>query len=76
MVLDIAFNIGDLFAHALDCGYQDDTGMINVVVWNDLAVSQRRELLGSRLMEVHGRLGREGEVTHLVAARLADRSQL
>jgi error-prone DNA polymerase len=55
---------------------EDETGMINVVVWNDLAVRQQRELLGSRLMEVHGRLEREGEVTHLIAARLADRSQL
>jgi error-prone DNA polymerase len=50
--------------------------MINVVVWNDLAERQQRELLGSRLMEVHGRLEREGEVTHLIAARLADRSHL
>jgi error-prone DNA polymerase len=55
---------------------EDETGMINVVVWSELAERQQRELLGSRLMEVHGRLEKEGEVTHLIAARLADRSHL
>jgi DNA polymerase III alpha subunit len=54
---------------------EDETGMINVVVWSDLAERQQRELLGSRLMEVHGRLEREGEVTHDRRAA-ADRSHL
>ena len=38
--------------------------------------SQRRELLESRLMEVQGRLQREGLVIHVVAERLFDRSAL
>ena len=41
-----------------------------------VAENQRRALLGSRLMEVTGRIQREGEVLHLVAERLRDRSAL
>ena len=33
---------------------------------------QRRELLGSRLMGVYGKVEREGIVVHLVAGRLVD----
>jgi error-prone DNA polymerase len=55
---------------------EDETGMINVVVWNQVAEMQRRALLGSRLMAVHGVVQREGDVVHLVAGRLVDHSQL
>jgi error-prone DNA polymerase len=47
-----------------------------VVVWSALVERQRRELLGARLMAVHGTIEREGEVVHLVARRLADHSAL
>jgi error-prone DNA polymerase len=55
---------------------EDETGMVNVVVWRDLVDSQRRELLGSSLMGVSGVVERQGEVVHLVARRLADHSRL
>jgi error-prone DNA polymerase len=55
---------------------EDETGSVNVIVWRDLADRQRRELLGSRLMGVHGTLEREGEVVHLIAERLVDHSAL
>jgi error-prone DNA polymerase len=55
---------------------EDETGMVNVVVWNDLAQKQRRELLGSRLLAVHGVVERQGEVVHLIAGRLVDHSHL
>ena len=55
---------------------EDETGYVNVVVWRDLGERQRRELLGSRLMTVHGVIEREGEVVHLVARRLVDASAL
>ena len=55
---------------------EDETGYINVVVWRDLGERQRRELLGARLMAVHGVIEREGEVVHLVARRLVDESEL
>jgi error-prone DNA polymerase len=55
---------------------EDETGYVNVVVWRDLGERQRRELLGARLMAVHGVIEREGEVVHLVAGRLVDESAL
>jgi error-prone DNA polymerase len=55
---------------------EDETGHVNVVVWRALSERQRRELLGSRLMAVHGVVEREGEVVHLVARQLVDESAL
>ena len=55
---------------------EDETGMVNVIVWNDLAERQRKELLRSSLLTVYGRLEREGEVMHLIAARLRDQTAL
>ncbi|MEQ1776870.1 MAG: OB-fold nucleic acid binding domain-containing protein, partial [Burkholderiales bacterium] len=55
---------------------EDETGTINVVVWNHLVEKQRRELLGSRLMGVAGKLQCEGDVIHLVAHRLTDHTRL
>ncbi len=55
---------------------EDETGTINVIVWRDLSDRQRRELLGSRLMGVHGTVEREGSVVHVVAGHLADLSSL
>jgi error-prone DNA polymerase len=51
---------------------EDETGAVNIVVWRDLQDRQRRELLGSRLMAVYGRVEREGDVVHLIAGRLVD----
>ena len=55
---------------------QDETGYVNVVVWSSLAERQRRELLGARLMGVHGTIERKGEVVHLIAGKLVDHSEL
>ena len=55
---------------------EDETGHANVIVWRKVAEAQRRALLGSRLMEVTGRIQREGDVLHVVAERLRDRSTL
>ena len=55
---------------------EDETGLANVIVHPKLAESQRRELLGSRLLGVLGVLQREGDVVHLIAKRLVDHSEL
>jgi error-prone DNA polymerase len=55
---------------------EDETGCMNIVVWRSLVESQRHELLGARLMGVHGVIERDGEVVHLVARRLVDYSAL
>ncbi|HEY7759166.1 MAG TPA: error-prone DNA polymerase, partial [Burkholderiales bacterium] len=55
---------------------EDETGMVNVVVWRTVSENQRRALLGSHLMAVHGVIERQGEVVHLVAGKLEDHSAL
>jgi error-prone DNA polymerase len=55
---------------------EDETGMVNVIVWRDLAERQRKELLRSSLLTVFGTLEREGEVVHLIAERLRDQTPL
>ena len=55
---------------------EDETGMVNVIVWRDLAERQRKELLRSSLLTVYGTLEREGEVVHLIAGRLHDQTAL
>jgi error-prone DNA polymerase len=55
---------------------EDETGMVNVIVWHDLAERQRKELLRSSLLTVYGTLEREGEVVHLIAGRLRDQTGL
>jgi len=54
---------------------EDETGMVNVVVWRDLAERQRKELLGASLLGVYGILERDGEVVHVIAKRLVDHSR-
>jgi error-prone DNA polymerase len=55
---------------------EDEHGNVNVVVWSSLVERQRRELLGARLLGVHGTIERDGDVVHLVAKRLVDHSEL
>jgi DNA-directed DNA polymerase III PolC len=55
---------------------EDETGYVNLIVWNRIAVEQRAPLLESRLLEVHGKLQREGDVQHVIAARLTNLSSL
>jgi len=55
---------------------EDETGNVNVVVWRNLVEQQKAELLGARLLGVHGVVERDGEVVHLVARRLLDYSVL
>ncbi len=55
---------------------EDETGATNVIVWRDLGDRQRRELLGSRLLAVYGKVEREGIVVHVIAGRLADLTHL
>jgi error-prone DNA polymerase len=55
---------------------EDETGNVNVVVWRRLSERQKTELLGARLLAVHGVIERDGDVVHLVARRLLDYSVL
>ncbi|MEZ9232010.1 error-prone DNA polymerase [Vibrio amylolyticus] len=51
---------------------EDDTGNINVVVWQATARAQKQAYLTSKVLMVKGILEREGEVTHIIAGRLID----
>jgi error-prone DNA polymerase len=53
---------------------EDETGYVNLIVWNSVAVAQRAPLLESRLLEVHGKLQREGAVQHVIAEKLINLS--
>ncbi len=55
---------------------EDETGAINVIVWRSLGERQRRELLGANLLSVYGAVERNGDVIHVVAARLRDQTLL
>jgi error-prone DNA polymerase len=51
---------------------EDEHGMINVVVWRDLAERQRKVLVGSQLMQVFGKFEFQKGVRHVIAQRLFD----
>ncbi|WP_343222696.1 error-prone DNA polymerase [Marinobacterium ramblicola] len=51
---------------------EDESGQINLVVWQATARGQRKALLGSRILQVDGILEREGELIHVIAGRLTD----
>jgi error-prone DNA polymerase len=53
---------------------EDETGYVNLIVWDSVAVAQRAALLESRLLEVHGKLQREGDVQHVIARQLTNLS--
>jgi error-prone DNA polymerase len=51
---------------------EDETGNINLVVWQRLAESQHQALVGSQLLGVRGQVQREGQVIHVIAHHLRD----
>jgi error-prone DNA polymerase len=55
---------------------EDETGCVNLIVWERVWSTQRRIANGSRLLEVSGTLQKEAGVTHVVAKRLADRTRM
>ncbi len=55
---------------------EDETGSVNIIVWPVVADAQRKPLLGARLLTVFGQWQREGDVMHLLAAKLIDHSAL
>ena len=53
---------------------EDETGSVNIIVWERISQQQRRPMLESRLLEVQGELQRQHGVTHVIAQRLIDRT--
>ena len=55
---------------------EDETGVVQVIVWRSLRERQRPEVLRAKLLEVHGTWQREGDVKNLIAWRLVDLTPL
>lgn len=53
---------------------EDETGIANIVVWPKIMERFRKEVMGARLILIEGRIQESEGVVHLVADRLADRS--
>jgi error-prone DNA polymerase len=53
---------------------EDETGIVNVVVWPDVFEANRRTVMGAQLLLVRGRIQREGLVIHVVAESFVDLS--
>ena len=53
---------------------EDETGHINLIVWQRIAAQARRALLGAHLLAARGTIQRQDGVLHLVAQRLEDLS--
>ena len=57
-------------------GLEDETGQVNLVLWNKIAEKYRAALLNARLLGVAGELQIEGQVMHVIARELFDHSEL
>jgi error-prone DNA polymerase len=55
---------------------EDETGYLNLIVWENVGQRERKALLGASLLGVEGHVQKEGDVLHIVARRLHDHSAL
>ncbi len=53
---------------------EDETGWVNVIVRPELLEAERRILLGASLIGIYGQIARQGDIVHLHAKRVVDRS--
>jgi DNA polymerase III alpha subunit len=51
---------------------EDETGVVNVIVWKKLYERFRRAVIAGRCLRVTGRLQREGGITHVIAEEVED----
>ena len=55
---------------------EDETGILNLIIWRRLAEKQRKVLLGARLLGAWAEIQRADGVQHLVVKRLEDHTDL
>ena len=55
---------------------EDETGVVNIVVWAKIYERFRRQIIAGRLLRVTGRVQRDSGVTHVVAEHVEDLSHL
>lgn len=51
---------------------EDETGIVNVVVWRKIYEQFRRAVISGRLLKVTGRMQRAHSVTHVIAEEIED----
>ncbi len=55
---------------------EDETGVVNVIVWRKMYERFRRAVIAGRLLRVTGRLQRDHSVIHVIAEDIEDLSSL
>ncbi|KJS42827.1 MAG: DNA polymerase III subunit alpha [Roseovarius sp. BRH_c41] len=55
---------------------EDETGVVNVVIWRKVFERFRRAVIAGRMLRVTGRVERQAGVTHVVAEEIEDISAL
>lgn len=55
---------------------EDETGVVNVIVWRSLYEQFRRAVIAGRLLRVTGRIQRQNDVTHVIAEHVEDISPM
>jgi DNA-directed RNA polymerase len=55
---------------------EDETGVVNVIVWRNIYERFRRAVVAGRLLCVTGRMQRAHNVTHVLAEQIEDISPL
>ncbi|WP_127115964.1 OB-fold nucleic acid binding domain-containing protein [Shimia sediminis] len=55
---------------------EDETGVVNVVVWRKMYEHFRRAVIAGRLLRVTGPIQRENNVTHVIAEKIEDISEM
>jgi len=55
---------------------EDETGVVNVIVWRKVYEAFRRAVIAGRLLRVTGRIQRGHGVTHVIAERVEDISPM
>lgn len=55
---------------------EDETGFTNLVVFEKLFETYRKEILHAKLLMVEGRLQREGQVVHVIVSKCVDLTKL
>ena len=55
---------------------EDEGAVANLIIWPQIFEAHRTIVMGARLLCVEGQVQRQGEVIHVVARKLTDRSAL
>ena len=55
---------------------EDETGVVNIVVWSQIYERFRRAVISGRLLRITGRVQRADGVTHVIAEKVEDISHM